>query len=41
MEVKYEITSPTRGGTHIGASTPDTGKIILASPLQIQAANVE
>jgi hypothetical protein len=31
MEVKKEITIPTRGGIHIAVSTPDTGKVTATS----------
>jgi len=31
IEVKKEITIPTRGGTQIAVSTPETGKVIATS----------
>ena len=29
MDVKKEITIPTKGGIHTAVSTPETGKIII------------
>lgn len=30
MDVNEEMTNPTKGGSHIGHSTPETGKYMVA-----------